>query len=81
MSEADEPLVLSWRQVLDRARPEPAPENHVFGHGMFERVMTAPGRQLLCTVTEGCGYTTSIWHVDDGSAEEEFSRHKDRVHQ
>ncbi len=28
----------------------------------------------------GCGWRTSVWHVDDGSAEEELHRHVSRVH-
>lgn len=27
-----------------------------------------------------CAYRTSVWHVDDGSAEEELERHVTRVH-
>jgi hypothetical protein len=27
-----------------------------------------------------CGWRTSVWHVDDGSAEEELHRHVTRVH-
>lgn len=27
-----------------------------------------------------CSYRTSVWHVDDGSAEEELHRHVVRVH-
>lgn len=30
--------------------------------------------------TCGCGWRTSVWHVDDGSAEEELHRHVVRVH-
>lgn len=30
--------------------------------------------------TCGCGHRTSVWHVDDGSAEEELHRHVTRVH-
>jgi hypothetical protein len=28
-----------------------------------------------------CGWRTSVWHVDDGSAEEELYRHKWRFHE
>jgi hypothetical protein len=28
----------------------------------------------------GCGFRTTVWHVDDGSAEEELHRHVTRVH-
>lgn len=51
-----------------------------FSHGKYARDMNAKGRQLLCTVTEECTYRTTVWHVDDGSAEEEFSRHYAVVH-
>ncbi|WP_405548761.1 hypothetical protein [Streptomyces microflavus] len=27
-----------------------------------------------------CGWTTSVWHIDDGSAEEELHRHTTRAH-
>lgn len=27
-----------------------------------------------------CGYRTTVWHVDDGSAEEELHSHVSRVH-
>ena len=30
--------------------------------------------------TCGCGWVTSVWHVDDGSAEEELHGHAVRVH-
>ena len=30
--------------------------------------------------TCGCGWRTSVWHVDDGSAEEELHGHVTRVH-
>ncbi|MFF0009530.1 hypothetical protein ACFYQT_39750 [Streptomyces tibetensis] len=30
--------------------------------------------------TCGCGHRTSVWHVDDGSAEEELHRHVVRAH-
>jgi hypothetical protein len=56
-------------------------ENYKFSHGMHERVMSAKGRQLKCTITPDCPYTTHVWHVDDGSAEEQFYGHKWRVHE
>jgi hypothetical protein len=56
-------------------------ENYKFSHGMYERVMSANGRQLKCTLTPTCSYVTTVWHVDDGSAEQEFYEHKWRAHE
>lgn len=51
----------------------PAPE--------WERVLEEDGgRQLACRMTETCQYRTHVWWTDDGSAEEEFDQHKNRVH-
>lgn len=40
-------------------------------HGHDAKVSRACGQ---------CEFRTSVWHVDDGSAEEELHRHVDRVH-
>jgi hypothetical protein len=47
----------------------------------FERVMEAKGRQLRCLLSKTCTYKTNVWWVDDGSAEEEFYRHKWAKHE
>jgi hypothetical protein len=38
------------------------------------------GHDAKVSRTCGCGWTTSVWHVDDGSAEEELHGHVVRVH-
>ncbi|MFJ8538104.1 hypothetical protein [Streptomyces sp. NPDC093591] len=38
------------------------------------------GKDAKVSRTCGCGWTTSVWHVDDGSAEEELHGHVTRVH-
>jgi hypothetical protein len=43
--------------------------------------MEADGRQLRCLLSETCTYKTNVWWVDDGSAEEEFYRHKWAKHE
>jgi hypothetical protein len=48
----------------------PAEENP-----QFVRVREADGRQLACMVSDACSYKTSVWHMDDGSAEEQIHRH------
>lgn len=54
---------------------------HEFDHGMYVRNPDADGRQLVCRLSASCGYRTSVWQVDDGSAEEQFYRHKWRAHE
>lgn len=46
----------------------------------FVRVREAKGRQLACMVSDACSYKTSVWHVDDGSAEEQIYRHLSHRH-
>lgn len=65
--------------LLGMDRPKQTGLYH-FEHGKYARDLDADGRQLVCTVTEECTYRTSAWHVDDGSAEEEYSGHYSRVH-
>lgn len=50
------------------------PELNPFGWGPVE------GRDAKVTRTCGCGWRTSSWHVDDGSAEAELRGHVVRVH-
>lgn len=38
------------------------------------------GHDAKVSRTCGCGWRTSVWHVDDGSAEEELHGHVARVH-
>ena len=38
------------------------------------------GHDAKISRTCGCGWRTSAWHVDDGSAEEELHGHVTRVH-
>lgn len=38
------------------------------------------GRDAKISRTCGCGWSTSVWHVDDGSAEAELHDHVTRVH-
>jgi hypothetical protein len=54
-------------------------ETDPFGGGLYERSV----RTRSAEVSRACGqctYRTSVWHVDDGSAEEELRRHVVRVH-
>lgn len=53
-----------------------------FSHGMYARDLEAEGRQLVCLIDpENCAYRTSVWNTDDGSAEEQFYRHKWNKHE
>ncbi len=38
------------------------------------------GHDAKVSRTCGCGWRTSVWHVNDGSAEEELHGHVTRVH-
>lgn len=48
------------------------------GGGAYWRSVHTPSAEVsrVC----GCGFRTSVWHVDDGSAEEELHRHVARAH-
>lgn len=54
-------------------------ETDPFGGGLYERSV----RTRSAEVSRACGrceYRTSVWHVDDGSAEEELHGHVTRAH-
>lgn len=38
------------------------------------------GHDAKVSRTCGCGFRTTVWHVDDGSAEAELHEHVTRVH-
>lgn len=56
-------------------------------HGSFSelnpfggsRSVNEASAEVFCVCGQ-CDYRTSVWHVDDGSAEEELHRHVARVH-
>jgi hypothetical protein len=50
------------------------PELNPFGGGPVQ------GYDAKVSRTCGCGWETSVWHVDDGSAEAELHGHVVRVH-
>lgn len=50
------------------------PELNPFGGG------PVPGTDAKVSRVCGCGWRTSVWHVNDGSAEEELHRHVGREH-
>lgn len=54
-------------------------EEDPFGGGSYWRQVNTPSAE----VTRKCGqctFQTTVWHVDDGSAEEELHRHTVRAH-
>jgi hypothetical protein len=53
-------------------------EEDPFGGGLYERSVTTRSAEVSRAC--GCGWRTSVWHVDDGSAEEELHGHVVRVH-
>ncbi|MFC9681336.1 hypothetical protein [Streptomyces sp. NPDC056948] len=82
------PLDDEWRlfaPVFDPYMCE-APDCHGYtsemnpfgGGGAVQRSIHGPGIEIsrVC----GCGFRTTVWHVDDGSAEEELHGHVSRVH-
>lgn len=55
-------------------------EEDPFGGGLYERSV----RTRSAEVSRKCGqctFRTSVWHVDDGSADEELHRHVTRTHE
>jgi hypothetical protein len=51
-------------------------ELNPFGRG---RPVNTPSAEVS-RACKTCGWTTSVWHVDDGSADEELHRHVARDH-
>ena len=49
-----------------------------FGGGAYSRSVRTQSAKVSRKC--GCGFRTTVWHVDDGSAEEELERHVARVH-
>lgn len=49
-------------------------EEDPFGGGSYSRSVHTPSAEVSRKCGQ-CGYRTSVWHVDDGSAEEELHRH------
>ena len=74
----------------DRPRPfapvvDPYECEAVDCHGYFSELAPSgggpdQGHDAKVSRTCGCGWRTSVWHVADGSAEEELHRHVVRVH-
>ncbi len=54
-------------------------ETSPFGGGLYSRSVTTTSAEVSRKCST-CGWRTSVWHVDDGSAEEELHRHVTRVH-
>ena len=56
-------------------------ETNPFGGdgGLYRRSVTATSAEVSRKCPT-CGWRTAVWHVDDGSAEEELHRHRNRVH-
>jgi hypothetical protein len=54
-------------------------EEDPFGGGSYSRSVHTPSAEV-CRPCGQCEFRTSVWHVDDGSAEEELHRHTVRVH-
>lgn len=54
-------------------------EEDPFGGGSYWRQVNAPSAEVSCLCGQ-CEFRTSVWHVDDGSAEEELHGHVVRVH-
>lgn len=48
---------------------------------LYERVQGVKGTQLRCLIDPACVYRTRVWSAADGSAQEEFYRHKWSVHE
>ena len=54
-------------------------EEDPFGGGSYWRSVQTRGAEVSRPCGQ-CDYRTSVWHVDDGSAEEELHGHVVRVH-
>lgn len=54
-------------------------ETDPFGGGTYLRSVAAVSAEVSRKCS-ACGWRTTVWHVDDGSAEEELHRHITRVH-
>lgn len=54
-------------------------ETDPFGGGSYWRSAHTPSAEVSRRC-QTCGWTTSVWHVDDGSAEDELYRHTVRAH-
>lgn len=54
-------------------------EEDPFGGGLYERSVRTRSAEVSRACSQ-CDYRTSVWHVDDGSAEEELYRHVARAH-
>lgn len=54
-------------------------EENPFGGGSYWRQVNTPSAEVSreCDL---CSFRTTVWHVDDGSAEEELERHVSRAH-
>jgi hypothetical protein len=53
-------------------------EEDPFGGGSYSRSVHTPSAEVFRVCT--CGWRTTVWHVDDGSAEEELHGHVTREH-
>ena len=54
-------------------------ETDPFGGGLYERSVRTRSAEVSRRCGT-CGWRTTVWHVDDGSAEEELHGHVVRVH-
>lgn len=54
-------------------------EEDPFGGGSYWRQVNTPSAEVSRPCGQ-CEFRTSVWHVDDGSAEEELHRHVTREH-
>ena len=54
-------------------------EEDPFGGGSYQRSVHAPSAEVSRRCRQ-CEFHTTVWHVDDGSAEEELHRHVVRSH-